>query len=49
MEIPYEVMSADEHDRLAGLYGPVSAPFSPILLNILLIKDDRSMETFLDA
>ena len=24
MEIPYEVMSADEHDRLAGLYGPLT-------------------------
>src|SRR6202035_3851414 len=22
VEIPHEVMSADEHDRLAGLYGP---------------------------
>jgi Thioesterase superfamily len=24
VEIPYEVMSADEHDRLAGLYGPLT-------------------------
>ncbi len=24
MEIPYEVMSADEHDRLAGVYGPLT-------------------------
>ena len=24
MEIPYEVMSAAEHDRLAGLYGPLT-------------------------
>lgn len=24
METPYEVMSADEHDRLAGLYGPLT-------------------------
>ena len=24
METPYEVMSADEHDRLVGLYGPLT-------------------------
>jgi hypothetical protein len=24
VQIPYEVMSADEHDRLAGLYGPLT-------------------------
>jgi hypothetical protein len=24
VEIPYEVMSADDHDRLAGLYGPLT-------------------------
>jgi len=24
VETPYEVMSADEHDRLAGLYGPLT-------------------------
>ena len=24
MKIPYEVMSADEHDRLAALYGPLT-------------------------
>jgi hypothetical protein len=24
VEIPYEVMSADEHDRLAGVYGPLT-------------------------
>ncbi|MGH3577207.1 MAG: PaaI family thioesterase, partial [Mycobacterium sp.] len=24
MEIPYEVMSADEHDRLAAVYGPLT-------------------------
>ena len=24
MEIPYQVMSADEHDRLAALYGPLT-------------------------
>jgi Thioesterase superfamily len=24
VEVPYEVMGADEHDRLAGLYGPLT-------------------------
>ena len=24
MQLPYEVMSVDEHDRLAGLYGPLT-------------------------
>ena len=24
MKIPYEVMSAGEHDRLAALYGPLT-------------------------
>ena len=45
MEIPYEVMSADEHDRLAGLYGPLTDAVRELMDATIRTEADRDAIT----